>query len=64
MESPVGLLQHLARVVRSGHKFVRRIIVVMTTVKDRERFVCLNAEILSDLHWWSEFIANWNGIRK
>ena len=49
LESLVGLLQHAARVVQPGRRFVRRIIVVMTTVKDRDRFVRLNAEIQSDL---------------
>ena len=34
LESLVGLLQHAARVVRPGRRFVRRIIVVMITVKD------------------------------
>ena len=62
LESLVGLLQHAAKVVRPGRRFVRRIIVIMTTVKDRDRFVRLNAEIRSDLCWWSEFMTNWNGI--
>ena len=60
LESLIGLLQHAARV--EGCRFVRRINVVMTTVKDRDRSVCLNAEIRSDLYLWSEFIANWNEI--
>ena len=62
LESLVGLLQHAARVVQPDRRFVRRIIVVMTTIKDRDRFVRLNAEIRSDLYWWSEFVANWNGL--
>ena len=62
LESLVGLLQHAAKVVRPGRRFVRRTIVVMTAVKDRDRFVRLNAEIRSDLYWWSEFVANWNGV--
>ena len=62
LESLVGLLQHAAKVVRPGHRFVRRIIAVMTTVKDRDRFVPLNAEIRSDLYWWSEFMVGWNGV--
>ena len=62
LESLVGLLQHAAKVVRPGRRFVRRIIVIMTTVKDRDRFVRLNAEIRSDLCWWSEFMTNWNEI--
>ena len=52
LESLVGLLQHAAKVVYPGRRFViRRIIVVMTTLKDSDRFVCLNAEVCSDLHW-------------
>ena len=39
-----------------------RIIVVMKAVKDRDRFVRLNAEIRSDLYRWSKFVASWNGI--
>ena len=62
LESLVGLLQHAAKVVRPGRRFVRRIIAVMTTVKDRDRFVRLNAEIRSDLYWWSEFMVSWNGV--
>ena len=57
LESLVGLLQHAAKVVRPGRRFVRRIIAVMATVKDRDRFVRLNAEIRSDLYWWSEFMV-------
>lgn len=56
----MGLLQHAAKVVLQGRRFVRRIIVVMTTVKDRDRFMRLNAEIHSDLYWWSEFMVHWN----
>ena len=62
LESLVGLLQHAAKVVHPGRRFVRRIIAVMTTVKDRDRFVRLNAEIRSDLYWWSEFMVGWNGV--
>ena len=43
LESLVGLLQHTAKVVCPGHQFDRRIIAVMTTVKDRDHFICLNA---------------------
>ena len=58
LESLVGLLQHAAKVVPPGCRFMRRIIAVMTTVKDRDRFVRLNAEIRSDLYWWSEFMVS------
>ena len=44
LESLVGLLQHAAKVVCPGRRFVRKIIAVMTTVKDRDHFVHLNAD--------------------
>ena len=50
LESLVGLQQYAARVVRPGRRFMRRIIVVMTAVKDRDQFVRLNVEIRSDLY--------------
>ena len=39
-----------------------KIIVAMTTVKDRDQFVRLNMEIRSELYWWSELVASCNGI--
>lgn len=62
IESLLGLLQHAAKVVRPGRRFTRRIIQVMTSVQDRDRFVRLNAEIRSDLCWWHEFLETWNGV--
>ena len=34
----------------------------ITTAKDRDRFMRLNAEIRSDLYWRSEFMIGWNGV--
>ena len=62
LESLVGLLQHAAKVVRPGRRFVRRIIQLMASVKSRDRFIRLNAEFRSDLQWWNRFLDGWNGI--
>ena len=52
MESLVWLLQHTAKVVHPGRRFVRRIIALMTLAQERDHFIRLNAEIHSDLQWW------------
>ena len=62
LESLLGLLQHASKIVRPGRRFVRRIIKVMTSVRDRDRFIRLNADIRSDLLWWHTFIETWNGV--
>ena len=52
----------MAKIVRPGRRFVRRIIEIMTSVWDRDRFIRLNADIRSDLLWWHTFIETWNGV--
>ena len=49
LESLLGLLQHVAKIVKPGRRFVRWIIKVMTSVQDRDRFIRLNADVRSDL---------------
>ena len=62
MESMVGLLQHAAKVVHPGRRFVRRIIILMTSVQEWDHFIRLNIEICSDLQWWHKFMEQWNRI--
>lgn len=51
LESPLGLLQHAAKVVRPGRRFVKRMIQAMSTAKKRDHFVQLGADVRSDLAW-------------
>ena len=62
LESLLGLLQHAAKVVRPGRRFVRRLIQVMTTAKRRDHFVWLGTDVRSDLTWWHKFLDTWNGV--
>ena len=62
LESLLGLLQHAAKVVAPGRRFVRRIIQALTGVKHRDHYVRLGAEIRSDLLWWHRFLDKWNGV--
>ena len=47
LKSLVGILQHATKVV--GRRFVRRLIQVMSSVKGRDHFVRLGADVRSDL---------------
>ena len=58
----LGLLQHAAKIVRPGRRFVSQIIEFMTSVRDRDRFIRLNADVRSDLLWWHTFIETWNSV--
>ena len=62
LESLLGLLQHAAKVVSPGRRFVRRIIQTLTGVRQRDHYVRLGAEIRSDLAWWHRFLDKWNGV--
>ena len=46
LESLLGLLQHAAKVVSPGRRFVRRIIQALTGVKHGDHYVRLGAEIV------------------
>ena len=62
LESLLGLLQHAAKVVRPGRRFVRRLIQVMSMAKRRDHFVRLGSDVRSDLTWWHNFLDTWNGV--
>ena len=62
LESLLGLLQHAAKVVKPGRRFVRRLIQVMSAAKRRDHFVRLGSDVRSDLAWWDKFLESWNGV--
>ncbi len=61
--SLIGVLSHACKVVRAGRTFLRRLIELSTTTKKLEHFVRLSREARSDIEWWWQFSAGWNGIK-
>ena len=65
LESLIGLLNHVCKVLRSGQSFLRWMIDLLHSVhrlpysKTRIR---LSAGFRSDLGWWRKFVNKWNGI--
>ncbi len=55
LESIVGHLRFASRVVRPGRAFMRRLVDLGTTVKQRDRRVRLNLSARADLEWWWQF---------
>ncbi len=62
LESIVGHLRFASRAVRPGRAFMRRLVDLGTTVKQRDRRVRLNLSARADLEWWWQFGLQWNGV--
>ena len=60
--SPIGLLPHACKVVRSGRSFLRRLIDLSMVSKHLDHYLCLNVEARSDIEWWARYSQTWNGI--
>lgn len=60
--SITGKLQHAAKVVRPGRTFLRRLFDLSTAVSKPHHHLNLNNAARSDLAWWNEFLADWNGV--
>ena len=62
LESLIGLLNHAAKVVRSGRSFLRRMLDLLHAVQPSQPIIRINQGFRSDLAWWSTFITHWNGV--
>ena len=60
--SLIGTLQHAATVIRPRRAFVRRMIDLSTVRNHLEDRVRLNRDFRSDLEWWFQLGASWNGV--
>jgi hypothetical protein len=59
--SLIGTLSFVAKVVRPGRIFLRRMIN-LATATEHCKLVKLSDDFKRDLQWWSDFIADWNGV--
>ncbi len=60
--SLIGSLSHACKAIRAGRTFLRRLIDLSTMVRRLERHVRLTISALSDIEWWFQYCAGWNGI--
>ena len=64
LESLIGLLTHACKVVRPGRSFLRRLLDLLHATSarsDGRSIIRLNRACRSDIAWWNEFLAQWNG---
>lgn len=62
--SLVGKLSFASKVIPSGRIFLRRLIILSTTVKQLSHRISLNSEARKDILWWAEYLPSWNGRYK
>ena len=60
--SLIGLLNHVAKVVRPGRAFLRSLINASMTVHSLEHRVHLNSAVRQDIAWWHTFVQIWKGV--
>ena len=61
LESLVGHLCHLCKVVRPGREFLRGMFQLLTNCKRKHYSIRLLCAFRADLEWWHFFLASWNG---
>lgn len=62
LESLIGSLHHVLKVVPPGHNFLWSIIDLLWAFQAPVHPIRLNMEFCLDLCWWLEFTQSWNGI--
>ena len=64
LESLLGYLQDVAKVIPSGKTFTRRIIDLLGLPAAATPFshIRLNCGFRSNMEWWCQFLPSWNGV--
>ncbi len=62
IESLVGHLNFIAKVVRPGRKFMARMFNFLQSLDDSPSHT-LDNEFMMDVHWWYTFLPYFNGVR-
>ena len=62
LESLVGKLAHVSRVIPPGKTFMRRMFELLHGVRQAHHHIRLGISFRSDLAWWVMFMDSWNGV--
>ena len=60
LKSLIGKLSFVAKVVRPGRLFLRRLIDLSKTVKKGHHHISLNFQAKADISWWYDFLPSWS----
>ena len=61
LQSLAGSLNFACQVVHGGHTFLRRVIDCVNKLKQTSHRCCLISDIRSNISWWKDFLATFNG---
>jgi len=61
VQTLVGKLNFVATCVRPGRLFISRMLEFLRSYKDENSRV-VSDEFLKDVHWWSKFVVQYNGV--
>ena len=64
MLSLIGKLPFAAKVIPSGHTFLRHLIELSTTVSKLTLHITINLQARLDIQWWAKYLPTWNGRYK
>ncbi len=62
LESLIGSLHHVTKVVPPGRTFLRRMIDLLCAFRSPSHPIRLNQQFRRDLAWWLDFFQSWNGV--
>lgn len=62
LESLVGVLHHVSKVVPPGRTFLRRMINLLSAFRSPSHPIRLNVDFRQDLAWWLAFLQSWDGV--
>ena len=62
LESLIGHLQHAAKVVRPGRRFIHGMLSLLHVTQKLYHHIRLNTSFRANLRWWHTFVTEWNGI--
>jgi len=57
-----GRLSFLARVIKPGRTFLRRVVEEMQQGRRMDEGIGLSAEFHAELRWWRQFLPEWDGV--
>ena len=61
LEFLAGKSAHVARVVKPGKTFMRRMYELLSGIRQDYHHVRINTSCRSDILWWDTFVEHWNG---
>ena len=61
LQKLIGRLNWGAKVIKGGRTFLRRLIDIMCKLKRKHHHIRLTRSAKADIHWWANFISQFNG---